>query len=51
MQAGLVSLGHQQIVGLLVLDQEPGVGALGVQRVGGHDHLGQVERFQQGGCR
>jgi hypothetical protein len=48
-QGGLVGLDQQQVVGLLLVDQEPGVGTLGVQRVRGHDHPSQVERFQQGG--
>lgn len=48
-QPGLVGFDHQQEVRLLLLHQEPGVGALGVQRVGGHCDSGQVERLQQGG--
>lgn len=48
-QSGVVGLDQQQVVGFLVLDQEPGVIALGVHGVGGHCHSGQVERLQPGG--
>jgi hypothetical protein len=42
-QAGLVLLHDQDVVGLLVADQEPGVLALSVHRVGGDYRPGQVQ--------
>lgn len=48
-QSGLVGLDDQQVVGLLVLDEEPRVVTLGVQGVGGRRDTGQIERRQQRG--
>ena len=45
-QAGLVALHDQDVVRLLAADQEPGVLALGVHRVGGDDGPGQVQGLQ-----
>ena len=44
-QARLVLLHDQDVMGLLLGDQELGVLALGVQRVGGDDAPGQVQRL------
>jgi hypothetical protein len=46
-QARLVVLDHEQVIGLLVLDQPAGVGALGVQGIGGDDLTRQVHLLQQ----
>ena len=46
-QARLVLLHDQDVVRLLFRDQELGVLALGVQRVGGDDAPGQVQRLEQ----
>ena len=43
-QARLVLLHHQDVMGPLAGDKELGVLALGVQRVGGDDVPGQVQR-------
>ncbi len=48
-QARLVGLDHQQVVGVLLLDQEARVGALGMQGVGGDGDPGQVVGLQEGG--
>ena len=45
-QTGLVGLGDQQVLGAAV-DQEAGVVALGVQRVGGDQRTGKVQAGQQ----
>jgi hypothetical protein len=47
-QGRLVGLDHQQIVGLLAGDQELGGVGVGLERVGGHHHAGQVQGRQQG---
>lgn len=44
----MVALDHGDVVGLLVLDQEPGVLGLRVQRVEGDHRAGQVERSEEG---
>jgi hypothetical protein len=46
LQAGLVGLHREQIVGVLVLDQVAGMVGLGVQGVRGHDHPTQVQVVQ-----
>jgi hypothetical protein len=46
-QARLVLLHDQDVVRLLFRDKELGVLALGVQRVGGDDAPGQVQRLEQ----
>jgi hypothetical protein len=46
-QAGLVVLHGQDVMRLFLGDQEPGVLALGMQRIGGHHPAGQVQRGQQ----
>ncbi|MGE5134755.1 MAG: hypothetical protein ACM32E_17855 [Gemmatimonadota bacterium] len=46
-RAGLVLLDHQDVMGALAGDQELGVLALSVQRVGGDDAPGQVQRLEQ----
>lgn len=46
-QAGLVLLHHQDVMGPLAGDKELGVLALGVQGVGSDDAPGQVQRLQQ----
>ena len=48
-QGGLVGLDHQQVVGLLAGDQELGGLVVGVERVGGDHHAGQVQGRQQRG--
>ncbi len=45
--SGLVGLDHEHVMGLFLLDQEPGVRALGVQRIRGHDGPLQVERHEE----
>lgn len=42
MQGGLVCLDGEQVVGVPLKHQVVGVAALGVQRVGGDHHIGQV---------
>jgi hypothetical protein len=42
LQAGLVGLHREQILGVLVLDQVAVMVSLGVQRVRGHDRAAQV---------
>jgi hypothetical protein len=46
-QARLVLLHDQDVMRLLLGDQELGVLALGVQRVGGDDAPGQLQRLEQ----
>ena len=48
MQAGLVALDDQQVV-RAAPGQVGGVGALGVQRIGGDDRAGDVDAVQQRG--
>jgi hypothetical protein len=50
-QDGLVGLDDEQVVGLLSGDQELGGVGVGLQRVGGDHHPGQVEPVQQRGER
>jgi hypothetical protein len=45
-QAGLVLLDHQDVMGPLAADKEPGVLALGVQGTGGDDAPCQVQRLE-----
>jgi hypothetical protein len=47
LEAGLIGLDREQILGVLVLDQVAGMVSLGVQRIRGHDHPAQVEVVQQ----
>jgi hypothetical protein len=42
-QGGLVGLHHEQVVGVLAGDQELGGLGVGLQRVGGDHHVGEVE--------
>ncbi|OIJ97058.1 hypothetical protein BIV23_31700 [Streptomyces monashensis] len=48
-ESGLVLLHAQCVVRLLVLYEEAGMAAPGVQGIGRHGHPGQVERGQQAG--
>src|SRR6266568_5343994 len=47
LQAGLVALDRQQVVGVLVLDEPAGMRNLGVERVGGHHLACKVQWLQQ----
>ena len=47
-EGGLVGFDGEQVVGLLVLDQEAGGFALGVQGIGGHHPPGQIQGFEKG---
>jgi len=48
-QGGLVGLDDKQVVGLLCGHQELGGGGVGLERVGGDHHAGQLQAFQQRG--